>query len=280
MPEQPRVLQECLEAVRNGGNLHQVLRHPTQREELIPLVSLALELRQLRPPAPDPAVRLRVRNRMLTAAAERRASWLRPFARWLSPRPALRLAAVLAVATTGLLGVVTAVADNSLPGEPLYGVKRGVEQARIAVTLDGAENTRLQLQLAERRLEEAQRLIDQDRVAEGLSMIDEYDVAVSEFDQRLEGGPLRDAAAAKMARFVDERQGRAHEQLQVAAGSLSAKGHPTEAASVAKTGQRVDQTFDGRKKNLQGRDRADSGGNGNGKGNGNGNGHAYGHFKG
>jgi hypothetical protein len=65
-------LEECLQAMGEKRNLQEVLRrYPAERDQLIELLRLSVDLGVLAPsaPAPDPAFRLRARNRMLAAAA-------------------------------------------------------------------------------------------------------------------------------------------------------------------------------------------------------------------
>jgi hypothetical protein len=80
------------------------------------------------------------------------------FGSWLRPIP--RLAAlVLALMLLGTTGVVVQ-AEDSVPGDALYGVKRVAESARMALTVGPLRRARLHLQLADRRFDELQRLAD------------------------------------------------------------------------------------------------------------------------
>src|SRR5207245_10732202 len=94
-------------------------------------------------------------------------------------RPVVRLAYAGALAAALLVGGLTAAAasDNSLPGDPLYGIKLGVERARLATTFDSAARVRLELQFADVRLAEAQRLFAAGRVKDGVRGMAEYDTA-------------------------------------------------------------------------------------------------------
>src|SRR5207248_6477956 len=51
------------------------------------------------------------------------------------------------------------ISGNSLPGDPLYPIKLGVERAQLAITFDPAARARLHAQFADVRLSEAQRLV-------------------------------------------------------------------------------------------------------------------------
>jgi len=101
-------LQECLTALDQKRNLQEVLRrYPADRDELISLLRLSVDLSTLGPPPADPGFRLRARNQMLAAAADRRRSrrW-NPLASL--PRPAARLAFAGALAAALALGGLTA----------------------------------------------------------------------------------------------------------------------------------------------------------------------------
>src|SRR6202171_4176926 len=132
-------LEECLQAMGEKRNLQDVLRrYPAERDQLIELLRLSVDLGVLAPsaPAPDPGFRLRARNQMLAAATQRRRA-----RRWnplgALPRPAARLALAGALAVALLLGGLTSAAasGNSLPGDPFYPIKLGVERAQLAIAL-------------------------------------------------------------------------------------------------------------------------------------------------
>ena len=127
MPDLTRPLQECLEAMDEKRNLQDVLRrHPADRNELIALLRLSVDLGGLGAPTADPAFRLRARNRMLAsvAARHRRRRWNLRIA---LPRPVSRLAlAGVSLAALMLASLTAAAASgDSLPGDPLYAIKLG-----------------------------------------------------------------------------------------------------------------------------------------------------------
>jgi hypothetical protein len=252
-PTQP--LQECLRALDQKRNLQEVLRrYPAERDELIGMLRLSVDLGTLAPPPADPGFRLRARNRMLAAAADRRRS-----RRWnplgLLPRPATRLALAGAVAVTLTIGGLAAASasGNSLPGDPLYGVKLGIERAQLAVTLDPAARTQLQGRFTDVRLQEAQRLIAAGRVQEGVRQIDRYDTAVAQFNRSLASTTLDDRAVAELSRFMNDREAYADASLKALAGSLAAGGDSRSAAAVALSRTHVDQTWQGSQRALQAR---------------------------
>jgi hypothetical protein len=236
-------------------NLQEVLRrYPADRDELIALLRLSVDLGGLEAPAADPAFRLRARNRMLAAAAHRRQArrW-NPFA--ALPRPVVRLAYTGAIAVALAAGGVSAAAasGDSLPGDPLYGVKLGVERVQLATTFDSAARARLQLQFADVRLAEAQRLFAMGRVKDGVRGMAQYDTAVMQFNQSIAGTALDSRQVDDLSRLMDDRAARADASLSELAGSLAARGDPEAAAAVTRTKSHVDQAMSGSKRDLQSR---------------------------
>jgi len=249
-------LQECLQAMGEKRNLQEVLRrYPEERDQLIDLLRLSVDLGGLAPSAPaaDPAFRLRARNRMLAAAHRRREQRWNPFG--ALPRPAARLAFAGAVAAALLVGGLTSAAasGNSLPGDPLYPVKLAVENAQLAVAFDPAARARLHAQFADVRLTEAQRLIAAGRVQEGVRQVDQYDSAVAQLNHALAGGTFDDNAIAELRQFMTDHQASADASLQSLAGSLAAGGDAQAAAAVTRTRSHADQTWKGSERDLQNR---------------------------
>jgi len=250
-------LEECLQAMSERRNLHDVLRrYPAERDQLIELLRLSVDLGGLAPSGPtaDPAFRLRARNRMLAAAAGRRRA-----RRWnplgALPRPAARLAFAGALAVAVLVGGLTSAAAsaNSLPGDPFYPIKLGVERAQLAITFDPAARARLHGQFADVRLSEAQRLVAAGRVQDGVRQVDQYDTAVAQFNHALAGTTFDAAAIAELRRFMTDHEASADASLQSLAGSLAAGGDSQAAAAVTRTRSHADQTWKGSQRDLQAR---------------------------
>ncbi|WP_171991092.1 DUF5667 domain-containing protein [Streptomyces sp. JHA26] len=63
----------------------------------------------------------------------------------------------------GAFGGVAAASSDALPGDSLYGLKRGIEDFRLGLADDDAERGRAYLDLASTRLHEARRLMERDR---------------------------------------------------------------------------------------------------------------------
>ena len=256
MHDLSRPLQECLDAMDEKRNLQDVLRrYPADREELVVLLRLSVDLGGLvGAPAADPAFRLRARNRMLATAADRhqRQRWNRRLA---LPRPVWRFAVAGACAAMLMVASLTAAAasGSSLPGDPLYGLKLGVERAQLATTFDSGARARLQLQFADVRLDEAQRLFALGRVQDAVRVMNEYDSAVTQFNRSIAASTLDTRTVNDLSRFMDDREARADASLKQIAGSLAASGDRDTAAAVSRTQSHVDQTLRGSKRDLQAR---------------------------
>ncbi len=139
------LLERCLRRLEQGADLETCLREIPEAIPLRPLLETALWLQRGQEVALSPAARRRlIRQGQLHAA--RRAAAPR------ASRPALRWAWALVAALGLILVFLSAVgaAEASLPGEPLYPVKRAVEGL---VTLGMSPEERA-LYLAERRWSE------------------------------------------------------------------------------------------------------------------------------
>lgn len=164
-----RVLQECLELLDSDpASLNAVLnRYPEYEEELRPLLEARLLIGRLKNYVePTPEFVSRSRNRLLTQIRrQRRASVAASLMAWLEN---LRLQRRLGWAVVAMLLVcsllfggtvsVARASQDSLPGEPLYPVKIGLERMAVAVTVSQDEDAQLQIDYTRRRLVEIQQL--------------------------------------------------------------------------------------------------------------------------
>lgn len=66
----------------------------------------------------------------------------------------------------GALGGVAAASTDALPGDTLYGLKRGMEDMRLNLADDDADRGKVYLDLASTRLQEARRLMERGRGGE------------------------------------------------------------------------------------------------------------------
>jgi hypothetical protein len=166
--------------------------------------------------------RKELRGRLMSEAvvvlAPRRGRFSLP----LMLRPALAAAAILVLAVAG----ATTAAASSLPGDPLYGLKRAGEDVRLALTFDDVARTQLLSELTDRRLEELDE-IAKHRPSSAPTATQEYADAVNNFanaldklrdadseDKRNAAQALAEAARAKHKVVLDEVKDRLPEDVQ------------------------------------------------------------------
>ena len=126
-------------------------------------------------------------------------------------RPALAGAVILVLVFAG----ATSAAASSLPGDPLYAVKRAGEDVRLALTFDDVARTQLLSELTDRRLEELAEIAKK-RPSSASTATQEYADAVNNFanaldklrdadseDKRQEAQDLAEAARAKHKAVLD-----------------------------------------------------------------------------
>jgi hypothetical protein len=153
--------------------------------ELRSLASLATRVQQEQPGASAQLTedsRLSMRERLLVdiaeleaPASERVAAATRPRVRRAVTSAKAGLATGLASAMIGSAGVAMA-AQEALPGDALYNLKKGTESVRMTLAGDSAQAGRLELRFAEERLEEVLAGIDRNSdhvLVVGLQEMDE-----------------------------------------------------------------------------------------------------------
>lgn len=164
-------LAESLSLIESGqATVADCLERYPHLSKLGPLLNLALDVRQLPHPEPDPdwfaASRQRLEDAlrpkpepMLSVAGPAAAvvlAWRWSWESSAASTPqlfALRVAAVFSMLLL-LGGNAVTAAEASLPGSPLYSFKLAAEEARVAATFDPVNRAALHLQIAEQRLTE------------------------------------------------------------------------------------------------------------------------------
>lgn len=167
-------LDQCLAGLTKGEDLETCLRRfPALRGELEPLVrTLVLVKSAYKRPAPAQAALARGRARFMAEVAKRSRAQESKRRRiglaW--PRLAWGRSWATAVLTVVLMLAVlwggTAVSANSLPGDPLYGVKRASEEVRYFFTFSAEARAMLQREYEELRLIEVKKVVEQGRNVE------------------------------------------------------------------------------------------------------------------
>jgi len=162
LPQEPRDLMERLDRAipphtrRASGDSSDPLVNAAQRLAQAPDVALSdAALNRIE-------ARLRAKTAEMPRVQPRRITAPR---RWYVSR-LLRYAAAACLALILALGGVAQASADSLPGDQLYPVKRAIEGVRLALVSDENEPS-LRITLAERRLDEFERLLERRDVHTG-----------------------------------------------------------------------------------------------------------------
>lgn len=186
----------------------------------IAVVTALRELGTATAPAPTDEFRAALRTRLMAVAA---VQGIGATATAPPPVPAAvswrqRLAAVAAGLTAGAVAVtgVSAAASMSLPGDPLYRVKRAAEDVQLRLADGAAEQGRRHAQFAAERLRELDELtaggsLSSEELADAVELLDDMD-AETRNAQRLLTAAFRDtrdtAPVEELADFArDQRAG-------------------------------------------------------------------------
>ncbi len=158
-------LIEALDALDQGEALDTILaRHPESAAALRPMLATASALPAFRM-APSEAQKMKSRQAFLQqGAALRQAAQRRP-TRGFVPRLATLFAA-LSITFVVMGGGAVAASGSALPGDPLYGLKRTVENVRLTFTGSADARATLQSEFNQQRRNETNALLDAGREAE------------------------------------------------------------------------------------------------------------------
>jgi hypothetical protein len=143
-------------------------------------------MNERRPPVLErPVMREQFRKELRGRLMSEAAVVLTPRPSWFSfpaiLRPALAAAAILVLVFAG----ATNAAASSLPGDPLYAVKRTTEDVQLALTFDEVARMELLARFADRRLEELAEVAKQ-RPSSAPTATQEYADAVERFANALD----------------------------------------------------------------------------------------------
>lgn len=149
------LFDQLLEEIQRGRSIDDCLKNwPEHADKLKPLLEVAQSITGL--PVPEPreqAVAETLRRVRAVAGAEKqkRPFFLRQFVSW---QPALVRAAAGMILIIAIGWTTASLSARSLPGEPLYPVKRLTERIEYSVTFDAHRKAVLHLRFADRRTQE------------------------------------------------------------------------------------------------------------------------------
>lgn len=200
-------LERCLARLEAGEPLELVLQAAgEQAERLRPRLEAAAYLLQRRSAVAPTASRVTAGRRRLVSQLQqtriqRQSGWV---ARWTggwfsSMQLSARLLLALALAVCLLLGSSAAAlaAQDALPGQALYAVKRGLEQAQLSLLLNPSRRAELHVELVERRLVELQDLALSGNSARIGATVDDLDQQVRRALETAQQLDTQDAAQAQ-----------------------------------------------------------------------------------
>jgi hypothetical protein len=157
-------LIECLDALAQGESVERILaRYPQDAAQLRPLLETANGLPALRL-EPSEAAKMQSRQKFLAQADLLRRTTPRKTLGFL-PRFATGFAAAALVAIVLGAGAVAA-SGSALPGDPLYGLKRTVENTQLSFSGSATARESLSDQFAQRRRDEINQLLSAGRPGE------------------------------------------------------------------------------------------------------------------
>ena len=181
----PKILDRCLLQIQSGQATLEdcLLENSMHAEALEPLLRVAAVTHaQLAPTGPSQTFLQHSPKRVMNLAKARLKTSTPTSSRrrtvWLWP-PAFRLAGVL-LALALLIGSVSVAyaSGDALPGDNLYGVKRGLERAALVFSLSAQGDAELWLKQADRRIAEVEELVRRGRGSDIGPALEGYDNAL------------------------------------------------------------------------------------------------------
>lgn len=153
------ILNDCIDRLAAGQSIQECLAaYPDYAADLHPMLEAGLLARRISyAPSEVGEAHYRVRARVLQAAATKQKIRVLPLRGWAT------MAASLLIIFFAAYVLVGFSAESSLPGEPLYGVKRFNEAIRLQLS---GNDPALEQQFAQRRVDEIQQLLEGGQSAE------------------------------------------------------------------------------------------------------------------
>ena len=184
------ILAQCIEDIRAGRCSFEdcLARYPSISKQLEPLLRIALEIWEPPDVKPSPAFKVRARVQLMEQIHAKRAVTKWPWFRYtgqMKPVPykkrfnmvAIIIAVVLAVSALG--GGTVYASQDSLPGDVLYPVKLGTEQARLVLATNDVDKAELYLTFAGSRVEEMAAMAERGRPEDVDIAVNGYDGAIA-----------------------------------------------------------------------------------------------------
>jgi len=209
------ILIQCIEDIKAGrSSIEDCLdRYPSMREQLEPLLRIALEIRETPDVKPSPSFKVRARVQLMDQIHSRQTVTKWPWFRYNSqvkPIPyrrrfsMVRVIVAIVLTLSAIGGGTVYAAQASLPGDALYSIKLSTEQARMMLPGDDAARAERALNFAERRVGEIEALAEKERVQDLDLAVEKYDYALNMTLARIERAGNRGLAIGNITARVAE----------------------------------------------------------------------------
>jgi hypothetical protein len=167
---------------------------------------------------PEPKIRDEFRRELRARLMREAAITLTPRRRdtawtsWLRPATAAGLAALVLILGAGS-------AAGSVPGDVTFGLKRAIEEVRVALTFDDVERVRVLAEITDQRLSELEQVATRDDQAPTAS--EEYALAVTRFRAAVDA--LQQAAPEDRSELAQDVADAAREKHEIVLEQLKAR---------------------------------------------------------
>ena len=215
------ILFQCIEDIKAGrSSIEDCLnRYPSAREQLEPLLRIALQIQELPDVTSSPSFKIKTRvwlkDQIHGEHAVKKWPWSRHSSQ-VSPMPYIKrfsmsvagviLAIIVAVSA---LGAGTAYASqSSLPGDALYPLKLATEQAGMMLLRDDTARAERALSFVERRIGEIEVLAEEGRSQDLGLAVQKYGYALSMALSMMERASDMGSAAGNITARVAEATSR------------------------------------------------------------------------
>jgi hypothetical protein len=193
------VLTQCIEDIKAGrATIEDCLaRYPSLRERLEPLLKIALAIGEPPDVKPSPDFKLKARVQLMEQIHEKQAATRWPWSRHSDSVGVIpgrnrfstaRIAIVIVLTLSALVGGTVYAAQDSMPGDLLYPVKLAVEQVRMMLRGDDVGRAERVLSFADRRLMEIEALAEEGRLQDLDLAVEKYGDALNMTLARIESG--------------------------------------------------------------------------------------------
>lgn len=215
------ILVQCIEDIKAGrSSIEDCLdRYPSMREQLEPLLKIALGIREPPDVKPSPAFKVKARVWLMDQIHGGQAVTKWPWSRYdsqVKPIPYIRrfsmsmtsvvIAIVLALSA---LGAGTAYASqSSLPGDTLYPLKLATEQAGMMLVRDDVARAERALSFADKRVREMVALAKNGRPQDLGLAVEKYGYALNMTLAEIERAGDRGLATGNITALVAEATAR------------------------------------------------------------------------